>query len=299
MNSRLLQYLFLFFTIFNISEKVYAVPQQLHKIKHNQDPHFQFVLDTESSANYKNKIISIAARSDCIKYKWKNRGQAPAGYIKGLSLSFARSLCRLYSKGSLLSPSLLMSKANTNNSSIDALSWYESTFDKLNLGIDENGPETLRSLYTLATGLGMRESSGSYCEGWDVSAGSSRSSSEAEAGLFQTSYDSIGFSPELKKLYDEYRANSNRCYLAEFQEGASCSPRSILGTGAGATYQKFTKNCPAFATEYAMALLRVQRKHFGPIIRKEAELIKSCDELYEDVESFVEQDRVKACQELI
>ena len=148
-------------------------------------------------------------------------------------------------------------------------------------------------------GLGMRETSGVYCEGWDTSAGSNRPSSEAEAGLFQTSYDSMRASAELRKLYAEYQASPSRCQLDVFKESARCAPRRVLGSGAGATYQAFNKACPAFAAEYAMTLLRILRGHFGPINRKEAEVNPSCNSLLKNVQALVDANPQEACKDLL
>lgn len=249
---------------------------------------------------YIDQIQELARTSSCASYSWKNRGRAPAGYVKGIALSFARSLCRLNSY--VQNPSalaLIMSKADSHNDSKDALTHYQNNFSLIPIKIDSAGTEPLRALYVLGIGLGMRESSGTYCEGWDQSAGSNRPSSAAEAGLFQTSYDSISASPELSKLYTEYKTTSNnRCFLNVFKQGASCSSSSTLGTGAGAEYQKFNKACPAFATEYAMTMLRIQRSHYGPINRKEAEVIPACDQLLKNVQELVNRDPQNACQDI-
>lgn len=160
------------------------------------------------------------------------------------------------------------------------------------------GDTALRALYTLGMGLGMRESSGAYCEGWDKAAGVNRTSAEAEAGLFQTSYDSMGVSTELRRLYDEYRSDASRCLLNVFKQGASCKPQNILGTGAGAEYQVFNKQCPAFATEYAMTMLRLNRTHYGPINRQDAEVIPACNSLLKSVQMLIENDPENLCTEI-
>lgn len=251
------------------------------------------------SGPYLDQIIALANNSSCAKYSWKNRGTAPKGYIKGMSLSFARGICRIIQAENVPSNLVnILSAANTHNAAKDALAHYQTTFSSLNIAIDTDGVEALRALYVLGTGLGMRESSGMYCEGWDKSAGSSRPSSAGEAGLFQTSYDSIGISPELRNLYNEYLGNKSRCLLNVFKEGASCSSTSILGTGAGADYQAFNKACPAFATEYAMTMLRIARSHYGPINRKEAEVNPSCNNLYKSVEELIVRDPQNACDDL-
>jgi hypothetical protein len=241
------------------------------------------------------QITNLVSGSTCINTSWNGRGKAPAGYIKGVTLSFARSFCRMKANSSL---SDVMNAASSGNSAKDALTYYESTFANLNISVASSGDETLRALYTLGMGLGMRESSGSYCEGWDRSAGSNRTSAAAEAGAFQTSFDSIVLSPELSVLYAQYKASPASCFLNVFKEGASCGPQDILGTGAGAEYQAFNKSCPAFATEYAMTMLRISRGHYGPINRKDAQVVPACNELLQNVQNIIENDP-SACNDLL
>jgi opacity protein-like surface antigen len=250
------------------------------------------------AGSYSQAIVNTAASSSCASYSWRNRGDAPLGYIKGVALSFARSLCRLHTNSTVNHPAIVMSTADTKNSTSDALAYYAGIFSKDHIAINVTGENTLRALYTLGMGLGMRESSGAYCEGWDVTAGAKRPSSAGEAGLFQTSYDSMTATPELQQLYDEYRANTSRCMLDVFKEEATCRPQSILGTGAGADFQKFNKACPAFATEYAMTLLRVLRSHFGPINRREAEVKTTCNQMLASVQQIVDSNPSTACEEL-
>lgn len=240
------------------------------------------------------QIQTLAESSDCGKYSWKNRTVAPAGYISGMSLAFAKSLCRLRSGEN---KALVMAQKASLNSSIDALTWYEEKLSALKMDISHSGADTLRSVYTLGIGLGMRESSGKYCEGFDASAGP-ETASEAEAGMFQFSYNSIGASPELRNLYDEYRGKSAQCYLSTFAKGVSCRTQAIVGSGAGADFQVFTKSCPAFAAEYAMLSLRVLRKHYGPINRQEAEVLTSCNQLLDAVQMLIEQNSADVCSEI-
>lgn len=250
---------------------------------------------TPISGNALTDIKAIAQGSSCKSYSWKNRGRAPAGYISGMAVSFAKSLCRQRAGESEAG---VMARKNAQATSTDAIAWYEGTFDALKLPIDSSGPDTLRSLYTLGMGLGMRESSGKYCEGYDVAAGTNRPASAIEAGPFQTSYDSITASSELKKLYTEYKNNSAKCYLDVFSSGVSCTNRAILGTGEGAAFQRLAKSCPAFAAEYAMLSLRVLRKHYGPINRKEAEVNSSCNAMLDQVQSYVESRGSAVCSSL-
>lgn len=240
-------------------------------------------------------ITQIASSSSCAAYTWQNRGRAPAGYMQGMAVTFAKSLCR-QRQGE--TPATLMASKNSGNSDRDALTWYESTFDARKLEIDLSGSETLRSLYTLGIGLGMRESSGKHCQGYDVSASAPPTATTAEAGLFQTSHNSTNVSAELRKVYAEYKADRSKCYLDIYKKGVSCPERASVGTGDGFEFQELAKSCPAFAAEYAMLNLRVLRKHYGPINRKEAELNASCNQMLDQVQDYVESRAANVCEVL-
>lgn len=246
---------------------------------------------------YIDQIKTIAGNSSCASYSWQSRGRAPAAYIKGMALTYARSYCRL--KMNEVAPTDLANilSRSAGNSATDALGLYTSNFSNLSMDVSVAGVSSLRSLYTLGVGLGMRESSGKYCEGRDMSA-SNTSASTAEAGIFQTSYDSINASNELSKLYAEYQADPSKCFLDVFKQGVSCSATSIAGTGSGAAYQAFNKSCPSFAAEYAMIMLRVRRNHYGPINRKEAEVTPACSQMLSNVEDLIDND-IYACDEII
>lgn len=260
--------------------------------------HLESVPANLKSTAFSSHILTLAAGSSCAKYAWKNRGRAPAGYIKGVALSFARSLCRVHANAPIPAAAPILSTASSQNQHQDALAYYQGAFSKLGINTSMTGESPVNAIYALGIGLGMRESSGAFCEGWDVGAGSHRTSAEAEAGAFQVSYDSMVMSVELKKLYQEYLATPERCLLGVFKENVSCKSRGILGTGAGATYQSFNKACPAFATEYAMTLLRLQRSHFGPINRHEAEVAPVCHSMFSAIQNIVDKNPEAACREL-
>jgi len=233
-------------------------------------------------------IEAIAASSSCAKYSWKDRGVAPKGYMKGVADTFARAICE-----PTRSDVVLASKPKTTDDVHDALSWYASNYAALGMSNDVAGPATLRHVYTLLIGLGMRESSGEHCCGRDTSA-TNTSSSSAEAGAWQTSYDSHTYSTELDKLFDRYRKTPPKCFLDAFQEGVSCSSADweIWGTGTdGRDFQKISKECPSFAAEYAAMMLRLSGGsvgHYGPLRRKDAELRVECDQMLQKVQSLVD-----------
>src|SRR5690606_18063976 len=110
--------------------------------------------------------------------------------------------------------------------------------------------------------------------------------------------NSIAASSELKTLYQEYQKFPSMCHLELFSKNVTCKAQGIIGTGAGAEFQRFVKACPAFAVEYAMITLRVLRKHYGPINRKEAELNLSCNSMLKDVQEYVESKGNALCSQL-
>ncbi len=245
---------------------------------------------------YGPQIRDIASKSACAQTNWENRGRSPTGYIKGMTLSFVRSLCRIRTIEKPASP--ILRAPNSLNARKDVLAHYQDVLAQVGIAASLPGQQPVQATYTVGMGLGMMESSGKYCEGWDVAAGANRASDEAEAGLFQASYNSVKASVELQKLYDEYRKNPKRCLLDTFKEGASCRATSILGSGDGAAFQEFSRKCPAFATEYAMTLIRIQRTHFGPINRRTAQVVPACDAMLNTVRQLINQNPDAACQEL-
>jgi hypothetical protein len=140
----------------------------------------------------------------------------------------------------------------------------------------------LRPLFVLLTGLGIRESSGRYCEGRDQSARNT-SAKTAEAGLFQTSYNAQDGIPLLQTLFDQYRNNPVSGYLEIFQEGVSPKRGEAenFGNGPGKEFQRLSKECPAFAAEFAT--VGRKRSHWWPINRKEAEIRPECDHMFKQV----------------
>jgi len=192
--------------------------------------------------------------SPCAKYNWKDRGRAPLSYIKGVLEVYKQHACD--------KPRALKS------GNVDALAYYGKEASIVNQ-------------YTLLMGLGMRESSGKHCVGRDMSAGWSASHT-AETGLYQFSAQTLATDPELKAIYAKYKANPSLCLLETFSKGVSCSAGDAKTWGDGAMgreFQQFTKACPAFATEYGALLIRLLRKHFGPLGTQKAEFNESCKQL--------------------
>lgn len=212
----------------------------------------------------KAQIVLMAATSEAARINWKDRGVAPKGYVKGMALVYARAYCE---KSPLLN-------TGANSPDKDALAY---------LGISAS----LRNTYVLLYGLGMRESSGKHCVGRDTTA-SNTSATSAEAGAFQTSYDSSGADASLPKMLANW--STRECYGGAFAEGVTCSASNwkSYGSGVGFKFQEMAKSCPAFAAEYAAVTVRKLRKHYGPINRKEVQFKQEVVDLFADIEKVVD-----------
>lgn len=235
-------------------------------------------------------IVKIAADSAIATYSWRDRGQAPAGYTKGVALSFANTY-RQWRVG--YEPALRMAEA-AGDYDTDALAYYEDDFDELGLPVDRNGAETLRCLWTLILGLGMRESSGQHCCGRDQSADNT-SAESAEAGAWQTSWDAHTCSDHFDTLFTAFDLSIDtdqpQGFAEAFHEDVTCSDAnwSNYGSGDGAQHQWLSKHRPAYAAEVCGITLRCRRNHYGPVNRREVELKEGAEAMLRVVQEAVDR----------
>lgn len=234
-------------------------------------------------------VCKIANGSAIAGYVWQDRGKAPVGYVQGMALAFAQTYRKLL-QGHPVAMAMSLDVQLGNDK--DALYVYREEFSELDMSNDVNRADTLRHLYALMLGHGMRESSGRHCEGRDMSA-DNVSSDTCEAGLFQTSYNAHSASePEFSDLMVEYSQPENKaaCYLTAFDDGVSCSDSewSCYGSGRGYDFQKLAKECPSFAVETCALTLRNLCNHYGPIVRHETELRGAADEMFRDVQAYID-----------
>jgi peptidoglycan hydrolase-like protein with peptidoglycan-binding domain len=231
-------------------------------------------------------ISDIAMNSSIANYSWRDRGKAPSGYTKGMAIAWAQAYMRFATDDPVAQE---MAKPNTGNDSVDALSWYNSDFAALGMSNNNQSLDTLRHLYVLLMGLGMRESSGKHCEGRDQSA-SNTDSNTCEAGLFQTSFNASSACTDFINLFDQYEIESEQGYMSVFNDGVSCSSSSwaCYGSGDGYKFQQLCKYDPTFAVETCGITLRNLRQHYGPINRKEAEIRREADEMFKEVQRLME-----------
>jgi hypothetical protein len=202
-----------------------------------------------------------------------------------MALAFGRAYCKFKAGDA---GALDMASRNSGDTARDALAWYNDVFAAAGMSNNTSGADTLRHLFVLMIGLGMRESSGKHCEGRDTTA-HNVTSDTAEAGLFQVSFNAKDASPLLPQIFAQYKANPSG-FLDVFKEGVHCSAASLenFGSGDGRDFQRLCKECPAFAAEFAAVALRHIRKHWGPIIRRQAQVRPECDALLSQVQTAID-----------
>lgn len=232
-----------------------------------------------------NDIVDHAAVSDLARHNWSGRGRAPIGYVKGMAVTYGLCLQKLAARDSAA-----LAMVRVVEDGHDVFDHYEDQIRAADMISIHSNPDLvdidrLRLLFVILCGLGMRESSGRYCEGRDRSA-SNTSAETAEAGLFQQSWDSRRASPEITKLFHAFTTGG----MGEiFKEGVT--PRAgdmdTSGTGDGATFQIMCKTAPGFAVQVAAIGLRTICTHWGPIVRREAELVPAADALFRQVQMIV------------
>jgi hypothetical protein len=233
------------------------------------------------------KILAAIRYDPLFEYDWDDRGQAPSAYINGMALTFAFALQEYLDENAF---AVEIAKAASGNAEKDALSYYAEEFDDLDMDNSEDGVATLRHLFVMLVGLGMRESSGLYYEGRDQSADNMEADT-TESGLFQTSWNISSCSDTLmNELLDIYWTDPNG-WLEVFGKGLSPTAAGLehYGSGDGARYQFLAKYAPAFAVLVTALGLRKNRGHWGPVGRMEVELTEEADSMLERVQDVIMQ----------
>lgn len=231
-------------------------------------------------------ITKIATESKIASYSWKDRGKAPKGYTAGVACCFALAAIRLV----VDDPAVADMAQADRDSSKDSMTWYRDEFEDAGMDNSEDGFDTLRHLFVMILGLGMRESSGRYCEGRDMSA-SNVAADTAEAGLFQTSWNVRSCNQNIPPLLDDYWDNPNGL-LRTFQSDVTPDSNDLgnFGSGDGAKYQFLSKYAPAFhcfVTALGMRYLGGESGHWGPIRTKAAEIRKDADDMLFKVQQYL------------
>jgi len=235
------------------------------------------------SEETKRAITELALTHPIQKFVWEDRGRSPSGYIAGMGQAYALALTWWVARD----PAAIEMAQAAGDADEDALAWYAAEFAKIGINVSVPGVDTLRGLFALMIGLGMRESSGKYYEGRDVSA-TNTTSDTCEAGLFQMSWNMKSASPSMGKLLEEFFADPNG-FLPIFSEGLTPTSAGLqnFGSGQGALFQFMAKYSPAFCVMTAAIGLRTRRKHWGPINRREVERVAEAADYLAQVEELI------------
>lgn len=233
-------------------------------------------------------IVALADASPLANYYWPERGTSPTGYLGGMCLAFATTFFSLKTGGTI---SARMA-AGLGDEDLDALTWYEDEFMELGESLTHK-EDRLLALFALMIGLGMRESSGNCWEGRDMSADNT-SSDEAEAGLFQTSWNiNTAASADFARM-TEMLWNDPNGFLDIFAEDITptASNLNCYGSGDGARYQWLARFCPLYACATTALGLRLRRAHWGPINEKAAEVKQDALDLLYQVQLLMSKQMV-------
>lgn len=213
-------------------------------------------------------IIAAAERSSLALYSWPGRGKMPLGYVKGMGLVYGTAHLRL-----LRSDVTVLQMVRIVEDGEDVFDHLENKLaDAGMIPIGATNVDRLRILHVILYALGVRESSGRYCCGLDMSAPQNANGEEAEAGPFQQSYNSRAFSVNVVQLMEAYLADpSYPSFIDIFKEGVVPKANDLhtYGAGKGATFQQLVKSRPEYAAEIAALVMRTKCGHWGPLNREE------------------------------
>lgn len=253
-------------------------------------------------------LAAVLGESVLPEFVWSandpaRHGKAPIGYLEGMALTYARAYCN-YGKdprdpfvgkmGRAVAPGVDPRR--------DAVAKYRARFDGFGADVSADGVHVLRAVFTILFSLGMRESDGRHCTGWDrakktgwgnPSKKVDPTPENSEAGLFQVSFDvGIGVPGDFRDLYTRYRQAPLSGFRDVFAKGVACSAADWENFGdptvEASHFQELSKQCPAFAVELAALGLRGHASHWGPINRNEVEIAPEAWELLLSVERAID-----------
>lgn len=242
-----------------------------------------------NSLDLETQVEDLALNSACKRAMFDDKGPPPQGYIRGVSLSYARAVCNPNDT------QVITAQKPLGAANVDALAHY---------GLNpKDAVERLQYVYSLAIGSGARESDWRWYVGRDTLAKESDrkecvegSGSTCEAGIYQTSYNSRTSHAVLPLLFAKYRSSTHGCYAEAYKGNSRGNESNLKNWGSDANareFQRLQKHCPGFATEYHAVMLRVRRSHYGPINKKKALIKKECVQMFKDIKTLVDHNNCK------
>ena len=202
---------------------------------------------------------------------------------------FARVYCRLKQGDAA---ALEMSKANTGNRRKDALAWLLNSSARRGwtMKVLDHRRCAISSCFSSDSGCGRaRENIARVATGQRATRVPSRRRRECSSPASTRRVRN----PLLGQLFDQYLSKPSG-FVEIFQEGVRCRASDLqnFGSGKGREFQRLSKECPAFAVEFAALGLRLFRTHWGPINRREVEIRPECNVMLLEVQNFVDSEQV-------
>jgi len=234
-------------------------------------------------------IADLANGTPIASFNWADRGVAPPAYVRGMAVGFARTYCKLNANRDAASETAVA--VDPNDTATDALAFLATDFANASMDNSNSGVDVLRHVFVLLMGLGMRESSGQFCTGM-FQPDNNTDAATAEAGLFQVSFNSASAHFLLPAMFQQYKGSTD--FQDIFSVGVTCDADNWKnwGTGDGQDFQALTKNCPAFAVEYAALAVRKVRQLWAPINKSKVELKSEADDLFKTVCTYVDTNGI-------
>lgn len=232
--------------------------------------------------------IELAVQNSGIAaYSWSGHGTVTEGYYAGMAMTYALAVKRWKLDDEAAG---IMAHAETGDEDNDALAWYRTEFKAEGMDNSRSGRDTLRHLFVMMIGLGVRESSGDHWCGRDMTA-DNVSADTCEAGAFQTSWNISSCSSTIERLFEEYWLDPSG-FRDSFSRGLtpSASDLDCYGSGEGARYQWLARYSPAFHALVTGVGMRKRRQHWGPINRREVDIVPAVDELLQEVDRLVDDE---------
>lgn len=243
------------------------------------------VVDAEAG---RAKLFDIATKGSCAGKTYKEQGKAPQGYLKGLVLTYAKLICEK-DQDPIGKQVYDIATGTLGDPSKDALAHY---------GLKPEKPtDRLNSVFAMMIGSNARESSWRPCVGRDVAAKASDvkgclygGGETCEAGLAQTSFNSIPKEGPLKELFEAYLQYPRGCFEPEYYGKTTCSAANWKNHGTNpkaVAFQALSKSCPSFTVESGLIMFRTKRTHYGPLNKKQAEVYPECVSMFEQVRQAI------------
>ena len=169
----------------------------------------------------------------------------------------------------------------------DALKWLEQQFLAVGCATIPQASRSCGTFGYCSSGSGCGSAAGSTVKAATCRPRIQRRTLRRRAFSRQSGTRSHA-SAELPKLMMQYWENPNG-FLPTFNDGVEPSANDLAcyGTGAGAKYQWLARYAPAFACMTTAVGLRVLRKHWGPLNRREVTLNPDADVLLQGVQRLV------------